>query len=120
VERLTAADFDGQRLRREGDWGVCFSADWCPFCRSFVKHFEAIEPLRDFHTAIGDLTDTDSPLWELFSIDVVPTMIAFRNGESIRRWDGILGSGLRLQDADALRATFTALGKSDLNGKSPR
>ena len=108
VERLSASDFDGQRLRREGDWGICFSADWCPFCRAFLKHFEPLELSQGFHAAIGDLTDTDSPLWELFSIDVVPTLVAFRNGKSFRRWDGVLGSGLRSEDLDALRAAFAS------------
>lgn len=108
MDRLSASDFDGQRLRREGDWGICFSADRCPFCRAFLKHFEPLEHSQGFHAAIGDLTDTDSPLWELFSIDVVPTLVAFRNGESIRRWDGVLGSGLRPEDVDALRATFAS------------
>jgi hypothetical protein len=108
VERLHGSDFDGQRLRRDGDWGICFSADWCPFCRAFLKEFELLERPERFRTAIADLTDEDSPLWEAFSVEVVPTMVAFRNGVAIRRWDGVLGSGLRPDDLDALRATFAA------------
>ncbi|MFZ0891999.1 MAG: thioredoxin family protein [Thermoplasmata archaeon] len=120
MERLSAADFDGQRLRREGSWGVCFSADWCPFCRAFLRPFAALEHSQDFQSAIGDLTDTDSPLWELFSIDVVPTMVAFRNGEPIRRWDGVLGSGLRSEDVEALRALFAGPVNPEQSGKGTR
>ena len=41
-----------------------------------------------------DISDDEDPLWELFDIKVVPTMIVFKNGEAIFRKDGLLGRGL--------------------------
>ena len=36
MERLTAADFDGTTLARDGVLAVAFAADWCPYCRDFM------------------------------------------------------------------------------------
>jgi thioredoxin-like negative regulator of GroEL len=112
VERLTAADFEGVRLLRAGDWAVCFAADWCSFCQSFRKFFDPLEGRESFRVAIGDLTDTESSLWETFTIEVVPTLIAFRNGLTIQRWNGILGSGLKSGDIQALRDAFEPADRS--------
>ncbi len=106
MERLTAADFEGELLRRDGDWAICFAADWCSFCRHFLKLFEALDVSRAFHVAAGDVTNMDTPLWEDFSIEVVPTIVAFRNGAAVQRWDGVYGVGLTANDLASLRAFF--------------
>jgi thioredoxin 1 len=103
VERLGPDAFDGDRLRRRGTWAVAFSADWCPFCRAFVPEFEALRGTGPFEIAIGDLTDEENPLWERFDVDVVPTLVAFRDGAAIFRRNGRLGAGLDAADLTALR-----------------
>jgi thiol-disulfide isomerase/thioredoxin len=97
---LGAKDFSGQSLQLKGDWSVCFGADWCPFCRAFRAKYEALDGKVGFSVAWGDVTDMDTPLWETFGLDVVPTVIAYRDGKALWRKDGAAGVGL---DENAIR-----------------
>lgn len=38
--------------------------------------------------AIADITDLDSPLWDVFNVRITPSIIVFRDGEIQRRVDG--------------------------------
>ena len=106
LERLGPEAFEGNRLRRDGTWALAFLADWCPYCRAFVPDFEALQGSGPFEVAIADLTDEESPLWEQFRVEVVPTLVAFRSGQAIFRRDGILGQGLSTADLTALRGAL--------------
>lgn len=49
---------------------------------------------KDIPKASVDLSDFKNPLWEIFSVQVVPTIILFKDGKPVFRADGILGGGL--------------------------
>jgi thioredoxin 1 len=102
VETVSASAFDEDRLHRAGLWAVAFVADWCPFCREFLPRFEARATSSGAGLLFADVTDEASPLWEEFDLEVVPTVVAFRDGTAIGRLDGILGRGI----ADPALATF--------------
>jgi len=104
VEDLAPEDFEGERLRRPGVWAVAYLATWCPFCREFRPRFEQLDGAGPFRIAVADLTDESNPLWDRFRIEVVPTVIAFREGRPIHRIDGIPMEGLGSRDLDDLRA----------------
>jgi thioredoxin 1 len=106
MERLGAEAFEGDRLRRGGTWAVAFLADWCPYCRAFAPEFERLQESGQFELAEADLTDEESPLWNQFAVEVVPTIVAFREGKVIFRRDGILGQGLSTADLAALRGAL--------------
>jgi thioredoxin 1 len=108
MERIGADEFDNDRLRRPGTWAIAFLADWCPFCREFEPEFERLAGDGASHLAIADLTDEESPLWERFHVDVVPTVIVFRDGSATFRRDGRLGRGLGPADLTAIRADLAA------------
>ncbi len=102
VDRLGASAFRGPRLGRPGTWTIAFLADWCPYCRAFAPHFAALDgSISRF--AIADVTDEESPLWDQFSIEVVPTVIIFRDGRAAERFDGQPGAGLGPDDLDRIR-----------------
>jgi thiol-disulfide isomerase/thioredoxin len=103
MERIGADAFDGEKLRRPGPVAVAFLADWCPFCRAFESQFRALEGGVPFALLEGDVTDEESPLWETFHLDVVPTLVGFRDGAVVFRADGVLGQGLSERDLNALR-----------------
>jgi thiol-disulfide isomerase/thioredoxin len=107
LERVGAEAFDGVRLRRPGTVGVAFLAEWCPFCRAFEPEFAALAGTPSPALLVADLTSEDSPLWDRFGVDVVPTVIVFREGEASFRADGVAGEGL---SPSALRSIRTALG----------
>lgn len=90
---LTPDDFDGQNLKNSGPIAVLFEAEWCPFCRGFMPTFELLQQAK-VASAIVDLSDLDNPLWETFSIDIVPTVLLFKSGKIIQRYDGVAGQGL--------------------------
>jgi len=72
-----------------------FHASWCPFCRSFVGIFDkhAKNPGKD--TCIKVRIDEDeNPLWEIYELDAVPSIILFENGQVKHRLDCHLGAGL--------------------------
>jgi thiol-disulfide isomerase/thioredoxin len=101
LERLDARAFDGQKLRRNGTWAVAFLAEWCPFCHAFAPEFARLG--NGSNLAVGDLTDYDGPLWDVFGIEVVPTVLVFRDGEIVYRANGVLGEGLGPRDVAAVR-----------------
>jgi thioredoxin 1 len=107
MERIGVEEFDGTRFRRPGTWAIAFSADWCGFCRDFAPKFATLGDPGGFQVAVADLTDEESPLWERFEVDVVPTVIVFRAGARSFRRDGRLGRGLGVEDLEAVRAALS-------------
>ena len=94
MERVGAEGFDGERWRKPGRWAVCFAADWCPYCARFLRRFTSFRPPDGVALAIVDLTDLDNPLWDRFSVDIVPTLAMFVDGQLAWRRDGRAGYGL--------------------------
>ncbi len=95
--RVGPEAFDGRSLLRPGVWAVAFLADWCPYCREFAPEFAGLAgPGRAL--AVADLTDDDAPLWERFEVEIVPSVIVFRDGEAVLRIDGRPMEGLRSED----------------------
>ncbi|MGP8071815.1 MAG: thioredoxin family protein [Thermoplasmata archaeon] len=108
MESLSEDRFEGQTLRKLGRYAVVFSADWCPFCRAFLPEFASLEGSPGYHVARAPLDDLDNPLWEQFAIEVVPTVLVFRDGEITLRIDGVAGVGLSSRDVDRTRAALTS------------
>lgn len=105
--RFGPADFQGIDLNRPGKWAVAFLADWCPFCRRFVPDFSALDS-NGFGLAWADISADDNPLWDRFDIEVIPTVIVFRDRKAIFRADGRYGIGLLPDDLAAITAAGSA------------
>ena len=56
--------------------------------------FQAAAEKGGIAWAFIDISDDDNPLWEVFSIEVVPTLIIFKEGKAVFRRDGVYGRGL--------------------------
>ena len=108
LEVLHTGDFDGTHLKRKGVYSVCFGATWCPPTRRFVPKFVARSGKYPGTFAIGDITDWDDPLWDTFRIKITPTMVIFRDGRPVERFDGRRLIGLREHELDELGAILTA------------
>jgi thioredoxin-like negative regulator of GroEL len=109
VEVLTDQDFRGRHLDRPGTYAVCFAATWCPPTQAFVPLFLARKSQVPCTFALADLTDMDTPLWEDFQIEITPTLLLFRSGEPVGRWDGRPMEGLSARDLDLLAKTVRGL-----------
>ena len=103
MDYLQPNQFD--RLLSEGKKTlIMFYADWCPFCQRFKPKFESFT-----NSTIGDISfyacminDDDNPLWDRFSINTVPTLIAFYKGNLISRRDSKMGFGLDKSHFDSI------------------
>jgi thioredoxin 1 len=72
-----------------------FSSSWCPFCQGFTSAFNKNIANYQFDLILCvSLDDSNSPLWEEYSVKAVPTLILFENGEIVSRLDAGLGVGL--------------------------
>ncbi len=101
AEMLSSADFADGEYKSEKKTMVIFYASWCPFCRRFLSELERILPDVGVPTALTDISDMEDPLWNAFSIDVVPTAILFQNHKPVARLDGVSGVGLRSSEFKA-------------------
>jgi thioredoxin 1 len=84
-----------EELRKHEKVLVLFYASWCPYCIRFVPIFDK----KIVNFSVGNvihvlLDDYDSPLWDDYFIEAVPTVIFFDKGKVSRRLDGKFGVGL--------------------------
>ena len=78
-----------------------FYSSWCPYCIRFVPVFDSKIAELSFDRVIHVIMDDyDNPLWEIYEIGVVPTVILFEDGKVSKRLDGRFGSGLKEQQFD--------------------
>jgi thiol-disulfide isomerase/thioredoxin len=102
LEVLRTNDFEGTRLKRDGTYAVCFGATWCPPTRGFVPKFAARNGRLPAKLAIADITEMNDPLWDSFRIKITPTILVFRDGGTVGRFDGRRFIGLRDSDLNQL------------------
>ena len=100
ITQLSPSDFEGKRLIHSGTLAVLFLAQWCPFCSSFYPGFQEAMNGKSVPWAVADISEEENPLWEIFDVAVVPTIIVFKNGESVFRRDGVRGRGLSQKAID--------------------
>ena len=83
---------------------IMFYAEWCPFCRRLKPTFESLanSTFHDINFYASMINDDDNPLWDRYSINTVPTLIAFYNNEIIARRDSKMGLGLVKSDIDSI------------------
>jgi thioredoxin-like negative regulator of GroEL len=112
LEVLRANDFEATHLKRGGIYAVCFGATWCRPTRSFVHKFVARNGRLSAKLGIADITDWNDPLWDSFDIKITPTMVVFRDGTPLDRFDGRRFIGLRDSDLDRLTDLLGKLGGS--------
>ena len=94
---LLPEDFNNGKLLNNEKCLVFFYAEWCPFCR---KSFHLLKSIDNSQTKvfIVNLSDENNSLWDSLEINVVPTLVAFKDGTELWRADGISMVGLRRKD----------------------
>jgi thioredoxin 1 len=81
---------------------VLFHSTWCPFCRSFWPTFQKETARAPGWTPIEAVIDEEeNPLWEKFSLDIVPSVLFFEQGKLVKRLDGRAGVGLTAKQLSA-------------------
>lgn len=99
----TREAFEAEIKSAEGRFVLFYSA-WCPFCTAFLPSYEA--SAKAGGGAFLKVCTEDLPeLEDLFSVEVVPTVLYFKDAKLGRRLDGALGRGL---SADGLQGFVAA------------
>ena len=104
MENLEANQIDNV-LSKTNKVLMMFYADWCPFCQKFKPMFESLPDSKSnakYRAYGAKLNDDDNPLWDRFSINSVPTLIAFDEARLVARRDGRMGIGLTKSDLDSI------------------
>ena len=99
MEHLQLNQID-RLLSEEKKTLVMFYADWCPFCQSLKPTFESLANSANNNISFYacKINEDDNPLWDKFSINTVPALIAFDKSEIISRRDSKMGLGLNKSD----------------------
>jgi thioredoxin-like negative regulator of GroEL len=104
-------DFQEEVLSSDEPVLALFHASWCPFCRAFLPLFRDAKA-DGVRMVEVDVSDDESPFWEAFGVEVVPTLILFHQGRVVTRADGRFVRGLSEEDLDRLlRMAREASGK---------
>jgi len=93
-EVCNKSDLESQ-LQKNKKILALFYASWCPFCVRFLPIFNKNSSKQDVDLVLRvKVDDYDNPLWDDYSIETVPTVIFFDEGNVSRRLDGRFGYGL--------------------------
>ena len=85
IQEITTLDGLRTALAEQEHAVVDFAApDWCVPCQKFAPHYEAVSEVVEGFTFVHvDIDKADKDLVEFYSVQSVPTVLAFRDGEVI-------------------------------------
>lgn len=84
LTELDATEFDASALAGPDPVVVVFWATWCGYCKRVMP--KARELGQDGARVVTvDLSDESSPLWDALGIQLVPTVMVWRDGRPGRR-----------------------------------
>lgn len=88
---------------------VVFAAKWCGYCKKFFPIIDAYPPTAGApELSVVDTDSDDGSLWDEYSINVVPTIVVYRDGKEMFKREGRFGSGLGRADLEeAIKVAIT-------------
>lgn len=88
IDHLSKTDFENKVINSEKVSLVDFFATWCGPCQMLAPVLEKIaEERKDFNVYKVDI-DEEMELAIKYNVEVVPTMIIFKNGNPVGRLEG--------------------------------
>ena len=91
IQKVAGSELQDVLAKQAGPTPVMFWADWCGFCARFLPAYRARGEGSDKPFLLVDISDEDDPAWDTYRIEVVPTVIVFRDGKPAARVGGVLG-----------------------------
>lgn len=76
---------------------VVFYMSTCPFCKLFCPEYEKKYGNKPNYAMVALDTDEDEA-WDDYSIQIVPTVLVFKDKKIMKRYDGRPGLGLDIND----------------------
>ena len=86
VRQISESDWDREVAKHDGWVLVDFFATWCPPCRALAPLLERFAEANADRVKIVKVdTDSDEPLSDRYGVRTIPTIVAFKGGEEVRR-----------------------------------
>jgi len=86
LKQVTETNFESEVLRHDGMVVVDFYAMWCPPCRALAPLLERFADQNADQVKVVKVdTDVDEALSEKYGVRTIPTLVAFKNGQELRR-----------------------------------
>ena len=108
MKKINYKDTDKEMISEKETSVVCFGGEWCPFCRDFFPEFEKWKAPSGVKKIIAELDKEESPWWDLYKIEVVPTLAVIECGEITYRKDAKPSIGLDKEDFNDIEKFFEA------------
>ena len=86
LKQIRETDFDQEVLGHDGWVLVDFYATWCPPCRALAPLLERFADQNAERVKVVKVdTDADEPLSDRYGVRTIPTVIAFKGGQEVKR-----------------------------------
>jgi len=102
MENVDEANFEAVVLKADKLVLVDFYGVWCPPCRALAPVLEKLSKELTEVSIVKVNVDENASLSEKYGISAIPTLIFFKNGESVHKLQG-------LQSEAALKEAISAL-----------
>jgi thioredoxin-like negative regulator of GroEL len=102
ITELREEDFRQKIIEYSAPTVVLFYMRECPYCKQFLPLFSKLSGNIPTKIAQVDISSTNSPLWDDYNIEAVPTVIAFKDGKIHARADAVRHVGLTTEHIEEM------------------
>ena len=91
---FTDANFESEVLKSPVPVLVDFWAEWCMPCRMLTPTIDALATETAGKAKVGKVNvDHHQGIAVKYGIQSIPTVMLFKNGQMVKKWDGVVQKG---------------------------